>query len=431
MPFTLKASGSLKGNGRKRKCFPAEELQANGAIQCPTDIHIFSSLKSGELQFPDELNSRKVYCNKAEMHEFEPTSVNPSKLPPPPESPISSQIQNSMRGLTLISSPGSSFTPINRTPKKSKPSYSASTGNTPDATERVRSVSLISSSTPNSGKHTTLRIFNEQVISSSTSMSRTEFMPLVLAPRESLGLPKISLSPRNDEDSTLGTPKPGWLISPRFRQNPPSSENSCFVHWDSPPVDEQDRSPKPPVSCVDISEAGRSVSDSYRSLLCHGPNECIDDYEYVFDDVTVEPIDNHSHDDGFFLSDPSTFTQNSGLAKRMKFVKNEESPLSVTNREVSKSIAFPTTTAKSQQINTSSNQGDGKVSEHLSFPSGDNVVSATGKEVDTYLPNFRPDIMCTEKLDQHVEQTIREDMITPPINNQRPTEPPLLKSRQF
>lgn len=432
MPFTLKASGSLEGNGRKRKCFPAEDLQANnGTIQCPNNIHIFSSLKSGELPFPDDLNSRNTFYNN-EMNEFEPTIMNPSKLPPP-ESPISSQIQKSMRGLTLISSPGSSFTPINRTRRKGKPSYSLSTCNTPDVTERVRSVSLISSSTPNSAKHAKLKLFNEQVNSSSTSsMSRRGFMPLFIAPRDQrLGLPKISLPPRNDEDSTLGTPKPGLLISPRFRQNPPSSENSCFVHWDSPLIDEQGRNLKPPISCVDISEAGRSVSDSYRSLLCQGPNDCIDDYEYIFDDVTVESIDNHSHDDGFFLSDPSTFTQNSGLSKRMKFVENEESPLGVTKRVVSKSIAYPTTTAKPQEINMSPNQKYDKFGGNLSFPSGDNVVSATGKEVDTYLPNFGPDIMRTEKLDQHIEETTREDMITPPINNQRPSEPPLLKSRKF
>lgn len=197
-----------------------------------------------------------------------------------PSSPMSTDVHK-LQSLSL-QSPGSSFTPIPRRISESIPSS--------PMTKNERRPSSINFS----HKKTAVAIL--QPCRKSASRNNISLSPcqkfLSIAPLEELSLPKLTLTPRSKH--TVRSSEA--ILSPLDTNYSSTSERNG----------KNKTSPRPPIEFLNFSSSGfatKPTNKAYQSLLDTNQNDFIDDYGYVFDDVSVESLSDDGNDE-FFLCVP-------------------------------------------------------------------------------------------------------------------------------
>lgn len=211
-----------------------------------------------------------------------------------PSSPMSTGIHK-LHGLSL-QSPGSSFTPIPRRVSQSSPS-------SPMTKDEARPSSI-----KISHKKTAVAILQP----SRDSLSRNSIsLPssqkfLSIAPLEELSLPKVTLTPRS---------KPTVQSSDAMLSSPFDTNYSST----SARYGKNKTSPRPPIEFLNFSSSGFATKSNkaYQSLLDTKQNEIVDDYGYVFDDISVESLSDDGNDE-FFLCVPDAANSDFEMNKKAR-----------------------------------------------------------------------------------------------------------------
>ncbi|GFH57476.1 predicted protein [Chaetoceros tenuissimus] len=290
---------------RKRKSITTDKSEevpnvVDSEVHCnsllPSSTSSCSTWKTTSLKEPVQSINLKPYEDKntpcANNDSANLNSITPqSQLYP--SSPMSTGIHK-LHGLSL-QSPGSSFTPIPRRVSQTSPS-------SPMTKNEARSSSI-----QISHKKTAVAILqpsHDFLSRNSISLPPSQKF-LSIAPLEELSLPKVTLTPRSKH-----TVRSSEAILSPFDSN----YSSIRARYGK-----NKTSPRPPIEFLNFSSSGFATKSNkaYQSLLDTNQNEIVDDYGYVFDDISVESLSDDGNDE-FFLCVPDAANSDFEMNKKAR-----------------------------------------------------------------------------------------------------------------
>ena len=378
LSFKPPASKTSIQNGKKRK--PSEEINWNPSSSTALDF------SPGNLLHPSSLHAND--CRS--IGNTTPLNHGTTREVVTPASPLSTQVNNNFKNLAL-QSPGSCFTPLSRLSKPS-PSSLPSPMMMPNRQEASYPYRPTLESGPSGTPNWSVTSCPEQKM---TPIARQRFMSIGSAD-EHIGLQKNNLTPRTNEPNQL------IIISPRFRLDKDTFKatikESCRPHIDS----------------IDFL---KSIETRPSKSLLGVDRSQVYDYGYAFDDALAEPLSD-DEDDDFFLCSPGAMT---GFVQSKKHRSEEAKVPSV-------STLFDSQHSNTLDLDESISNRSLSFSRHSSSNSlfGTKFVMDRSHSSSSKMSHNTPSpsISMKKENDSTSKKLSHRDLITPPITEFLPSDPP-------
>ena len=380
LSFKPPASKTSMQHGKKRK--PSEEINSNPNVSNTVDSSPAKILHSSSVHGNDCTSiGNTTPLNHGTWEVVTPTSPF-----------LSTNFMN-----LALQSPGSCFTPVSRSSKPS-PSSLPSPMMMPNYQEASSPYRPTLESRPTMFSGTPNRSVTSCPEQKMTPIARQRFMSIGSAD-EHISLPKTNLTPRINQMIT---------ISPRFRLDKDTFKATMK------------ESSRPPIDSIDCSKSNKACQSTSLLGNDHSP---VDDYGYAFADAQAEPLSD-DEDDDFFLCSPGAMT---GFVQSKKhrseeakvpsvstfFDSHHSSPLDLDESISNRSLSFSRHSSSNSLFGTKfvvdrSHSSSSKMSNNTPSP------PISMKKNDTSL---------SKKLSHR-------DLITPPITEFLPSDPPPMLIRK-